>query len=66
MPEDLRFDVYRDLPEELRGDAIELMREIVVLQQEWVSQSSEAAYDEWRAALERMTRLLAPFRGAEA
>ena len=63
MPEGLRFDVYNDLPDEVRAQAVQLMQEIVVLQQEWVSEGSEARYEEWRAALNQMTDLLAPFRG---
>jgi hypothetical protein len=63
MPEGLRFDVYSDLPEDARVAAVKLMGEIVNLQQEWVVEGSEASYAEWRTALDRMTRLLAPFRG---
>jgi hypothetical protein len=62
MPESLRFDVYEDLPETVRGEAIALMERIVALQQEWIAGRREGAYGEWKAALIEIDELLRPFR----
>ncbi len=62
MPEDLRFDVYSDLPEAARPPAVALMERIVALQQEWIAGGREEAYSEWKGALVEMNELLAPFR----
>jgi hypothetical protein len=64
VPEQLRFDVHQDLPEDVRGPAIALMARIVKLQDAWITGGDDEAYEEWRQALEEMTTLIGPHRTA--
>lgn len=63
MPGELRLDVYNDLPEPLRENAVALMEKIVDLQQTWILSGEEDAYREWRDALAEMEVLLAERHG---
>ena len=64
MPEDFLFDVYRDVPEGERDQAIALMREIVELQNKWITEGDEGAYAAWRGKLDEIEALIAQYKEA--